>query len=92
MEVELLNEHLLNIIVNNYVKKKPFKVGNYNSISDFNEFRKLNLDENGTLRYFPDKLRSMTHGDYKNAYFIDQVNGDKIFVTVNLERFKKDNN
>jgi hypothetical protein len=55
-------------------------------IKDFRELLKLDLDETGDMQYFINKLRALTHGKYKNAYFIDSETGDKIYVSLNLER------
>ena len=84
LEVKLFEENFDSIIEGNYYAKKMSAKGNYNSISDFKELCKLDLNDNGSLRKHIDLLRSLTHGDYKNAYFIDDY-GNKIIVSLNLE-------
>lgn len=84
LEVKLFEDNFFDIIDDKYVAKKMATEGNYNGISDFKELCKLDLNSHGTLKEHIDLLRSLTHGDYKNAYFIDNE-GNKIMVSLNLE-------
>jgi hypothetical protein len=42
------------------------------------------LNQVGTFGEFIDRLRALTHGDFRNAYFIDS-SGVKVFVRISLE-------
>lgn len=85
-ELELLQQHLLSILNNNYHTKIAAE-GNVNLKSDFDELCKLNLNSTGTLQEHINLLRALTHKPYSNGWFLDE-NGDKIFVSVD---FKKSN-
>jgi methionyl-tRNA formyltransferase len=85
-ELNLLRKNLLDILNGTYSTFHPKNDGNLNMIKDFRELLKLDLDETGDMQYFINKLRALTHGKYKNAYFIDSETGDKIYVSLNLER------
>lgn len=58
---------------------------NYNSMNDFKNLCKINLDKILTMQEAIDYLRALSHKPYKNAYFIDK-NGDKIFVSLKLQK------
>lgn len=83
-EKDLIRENLVALVNGNYDARKPNAEGNYNSIFDFKDLCKLNMNAKGTLREHIDLLRALTHGKYKNAYFIDE-NNNKVYVTINLE-------
>ena len=86
-EKELINEHLLNLVNENYECDKLENDGNYNGIKDFTNLTSLDLESNGTLAEHIDLLRALTHGGFNNAYFIDDK-GKKIFVRLSLEKDK----
>lgn len=83
LEMKLFEESFDLIIDGTYSAKEMATKGNYNGIEDFKRLCKLDLNNHGSLREHIDLLRSLTHGDYKNAYFID-VAGNKVFVGLNL--------
>ena len=85
-EKELLEEWFLKIIKGDYTTFLPTEEGNLNYKKDYYNFQKLDLDQVCSTREVIDKLRSLTHPPYKNAYFIDDKTGDKIYISVNLER------
>lgn len=82
-EKELLSNYLLDLINERYLCKSIECEGNYNGIRDFNKLTQLDLSSNGTLAEHIDLLRSLTHGDYNNAYFFDEK-GNRVFVKVKL--------
>lgn len=84
-EMDLLNDHFADLIFANYQQKQPVEKGNYNGISDFSALCNLNLDQVGTMREHIDILRALSHGDFKNAYFISSE-GKKVFVRLNIEQ------
>jgi methionyl-tRNA formyltransferase len=83
-EVELMNEFIEDIINGTYHATPMQSEGNYNSKEDFKKLCELDLDESMTVRDVIDKLRALTHGDYKNAYFIDD-NSNKVYVSIELK-------
>ncbi len=85
-EVELLKENLENILSNNYSTFLPKEEGKVNLKKDFNALCKIDLNKRVTMKWALDYLRALTHGDYKNAYFIDEHTGSKVFVTLRLEK------
>jgi len=84
-EIELLDKNLDQILAGTYKTIKPEEAGNLFLKSDFNALRKIDPDEKMSFREFVNKLRALTHGSFKNAYFIDPATGKKIFVSINLK-------
>lgn len=82
-EIDLLRNHINRILTNNYSTILPEIEGELYLKKDFNELCHLNLDERLTLRETINKLRALTHGNYKNAFFRDEL-GRKIYVSINL--------
>ena len=81
-EIELLREHLSDLIDGNYKSVKAEREGNINYMSDFRKLCELDMDSIGSLRDHINLLRATTYDGYKNAYFMD--NGEKIYVSINL--------
>lgn len=84
-EVELLEMHLDSIIEGDYVSKPMAEKGNLNVKSDFNNLCELDLAKTQTIGETIDLLRALTHGDYKNAWFVDDRTREKIYVSIELE-------
>lgn len=82
-EIELLNNFLLPILKNEYEKKEVSTGGNLNLKKDFNKLCQVDLGNVDTFENHINKLRALTHGDFKNAYFIDSE-GRKIFISLNI--------
>lgn len=83
-ELELLELHLESIINGTYQLIEPEDEGNLYLKKDFNELLHLDLEEISSVGNTIDKLRALTHENYKNAYFIDALSGKKIYVTIQL--------
>lgn len=83
-EIELLQENIASIMSLSYTTILPEIEGKLYLKKDFNELCNLDLDENLTMKDAINKLRALTHGEYKNAYFFDS-NGKKVFLSINLE-------
>ena len=81
IEKELVLEHFPSIMEGTYQAIPPVNEGNINYKKDFEQLKFLDLNEVGTFRDFLNRLRALSHNDYRNAYFIDQ-SGSKIFVRV----------
>jgi methionyl-tRNA formyltransferase len=88
-EIELLEEFLPTILSNTYKTFLPEVEGNVNLKKDFNALCELNLNEQVTMGEAINRLRALTHGEYKNAWFAHPETGEKIYVSINLERIKK---
>lgn len=84
-EVELLKENLPAIIAGNYKTKLAVEEGNVNLKKDFNALCTIDLEKQVTMNEAIDYLRAMTHGNYKNAYFIDKKTRRKIFISIDLK-------
>lgn len=83
LERELVLEHFEAIRDRKYVPTVPAE-GNVNYRRDFDKLKELDLSQSGTFASFIDRLRAMTHGTFRNAYFRD-ASGRKVFVRIELE-------
>lgn len=86
VELELINKNIRNIIENNYKIIKPENDGNIFLKSDFNSICKLDLKKVQSIEETINLLRALSHGDHKNAYYIDKVTNKKVFVCIELKK------
>lgn len=84
-EIEIFKKVFPDIIKGNIKPESPEIEGNVNYKSDFNNLCELDMGRTGTLKEHIDLLRSLSHGEYDNAYFIND-SGDKIYVKINLKK------
>lgn len=84
-EISLLSEHLECILELNYATTIR-EEGNLNLKKDFDNLCKIDLDDKDTFKNHINKLRALTHGNYANAYFIDDC-GDKVFLKLELKKY-----
>lgn len=82
-ELELIKQHFKNIIEGEYTVMVA-EEGNLNLKKDFDALCNLDISQHGTLEEHINLLRALTHGTYKNAYFIDK-DGNKVYVNIVLE-------
>ena len=82
-EIYLLKQHIRSIVNGDFGYSELPTIGNYNSAADFKRLCHLDLGAVGTLREHIDLMRALSHGDFMNAYFIDEC-GQKIFVKIQL--------
>lgn len=68
----------------------PAESGNLNYKKDYYALQELNLKEKITTGDLINRLRALTHAPYQNAYYIDEKTGDKIYVSVEVKRVKKE--
>lgn len=87
-EKELMDSSLESIVNNGYSLLSPDSSGNYNSIGDFQRLCRLDLEAEGTLQEHLDRLRALSHGDYRNAYF--EYDGRMTYVALQLSRVGDD--
>ena len=85
-ELRLMKANLRAILDHSYSTTNPEVEGNLNMIKDYRALLELDPNENLTMGEAINRLRALTHGDYRNAYFIDPTTGDKIYVTIDLHR------
>jgi len=85
LEVQMLDECIENLLLGNYPLQPPEMEGNYNRIEDYKKLCQIDLNEKVTFREAIDRLRALTHGDYRNAYFIDEK-GNKVWIKIALEK------
>jgi len=83
-EIDLLSTHLKLILSGEY-QAKFVGDGNLNLKKDFDALCQVDLGSVGTFKEHINKLRALTHGDYLNAYYIDDA-GDKIYMKLDLIR------
>jgi methionyl-tRNA formyltransferase len=84
IERGLVLEHFAAIRDGSYRAETMATEGNLNLKKDFERLRQLDLDERGSFGQFLNRLRALTHDEYRNAWFVDS-SGRKIFVRVLLE-------
>jgi methionyl-tRNA formyltransferase len=84
-EMKLLQDNIVPILKNRYTTLLPDEEGNLFMKKDFNELCKLDLDETSTFKNFLNRLRALTHGTFRNAFYIDAETGKKVYVSVELK-------
>lgn len=82
-ELEMIDKYIMAIIDNTYTSFKPDFEGNINFKKDYQAICALDMTESMTMAEAINRLRALTHGEYDNAYFIDEK-GRKIYVKVSL--------
>lgn len=84
LEENMIKKNIDKIVKNNYDVERV-SGGSYNSYKDFEKMCKIDLQKKGTFEEFIDRLRALTHGNHKNAYF-EGKNGDKVYIQVRLDK------
>ena len=84
IERELVLEQFIAIRDRTYQAVAPHVEGGVNYKRDFDKLKRIDLRQKGEFGEFINRLRALTHGDFKNAYFIDD-SGMKVFVEISLE-------
>jgi methionyl-tRNA formyltransferase len=82
-EMELIEAHMADIIEGKYQTTKPEHEGNLNLKKDFDALCQIQLTDTDTFQNHLNRLRALTHGNYMNAYYLDE-NGRKVFVKLEL--------
>jgi methionyl-tRNA formyltransferase len=86
-EIELLKFNIESILNNTYQAFLPELKGTLRLKKDFNKLLQIDLDEKLTMGEAINRLRALTHGAYKNAYYFNKI-GDKIYISLNIDREK----
>ncbi|PJE22318.1 MAG: hypothetical protein CK431_17205 [Mycobacterium sp.] len=84
IERELVLEHFAAIRDGSYRAQPMATEGNLHLKKDFERLRQLDLDEQGSFGQFLNRLRALTHDEFRNAWYVDS-SGRKVFVRVVLE-------
>lgn len=84
IERDLVLEHFIAIRDRAYEAVAPQEQGNVNTKKDFEKLKQIDLGQRGTFGEFINRLRALTHDNFRNAYFIDD-SGAKVFVRISLE-------
>jgi methionyl-tRNA formyltransferase len=84
IERQLVHEHFDAIRDGSYRATPMPTEGNLNFKKDFEQLRQLDLKEHGTFGDFLNRLRALTHDEFRNAWFVDEL-GRKVYVRVVLE-------
>lgn len=89
-EYELLEEWFMPMLTGEYKTFSPQEAGNLNFKKDYYALQEIDLDEQLSAKQLIDRLRALTHPPFQNAFYTDPETGDRIYVSVNLTRKKKD--
>lgn len=84
-ELNLLKTHLRGIISGNYSAYQPEEEGNLNFRSNFKLLCQIDLSEKVSFKQAIDRLRALTHSNYKNAFYYDPETGRKVYVSIQLD-------
>ena len=84
-EMDMVEEHLDDILTGNYECHPMKEEGNLNTKYDYEAMREIDLSRQATYGDVIDFLRAMTHEPYDNAFFYDE-HGNKIYVTIKLKK------
>ncbi|NLK82371.1 MAG: dTDP-4-amino-4,6-dideoxyglucose formyltransferase [Bacteroidales bacterium] len=84
-ELELLEKHIISIVEKTYTTITPESEGNVYLKKDFNALLHIDLQKKASYKQVINHLRALTHGEFKNAYFVDSETNKKVFVKVILE-------
>jgi dTDP-4-amino-4,6-dideoxyglucose formyltransferase len=84
-EITLFDSFFDNIIKGKYQRTISEENGNFFSKSDFDKICIIDLQKVGTFKEFYNTLRSLSHDEYWNSYFISEK-GEKIFIKLNIKK------
>jgi len=83
-ELVIFKKNFKNIIKNKYTAFKPEEEGNIFYLSDFKKLTEIKLTDNILTADLINKLRALSHGDFKNAYFHEPVTNKRVFIKLEL--------
>ncbi|MCB0517993.1 MAG: dTDP-4-amino-4,6-dideoxyglucose formyltransferase [Lewinellaceae bacterium] len=82
-EMELIEAYMPAIIEGKYTTQKPDQEGNLNLKKDYDALCQIQLTDTDTFQNHLNRLRALTHGQYMNAYFLDDT-GRKVYLKLEL--------
>lgn len=83
-ELRLFSQNFNKLLDNSYEVIKPETAGNMFSKKDFYDLCEIDLNQIVSFKDAINRLRSLTHGDYFNAHFVDHKSGKKVFLKLSL--------
>lgn len=83
-EIALIKKNLKKIITGMYRAISMPAGGTIHYQHDFHRLRQISLSQRGTFGEHINLLRALSHGDYKNAYFIDPTTKKKVYLKLDL--------
>jgi len=86
-EMTLVRKNIQSIISGEFVTQNPGDGGAYHSRRDFDSLCHLDLDQKMTMREAINRLRALSHGAYKNAWF--ESPAGRVYVSVSFSREQK---
>lgn len=86
LEIALLKRHLPAILEGAYKAFPPEEEGSVKLKKDFEALREIDLNEIVTFREAINRLRALSHPPFKNGYFIDPASGERVWISVDLEK------
>ena len=84
VEKKLISKYIYEIVTDSYKTFKPSGDGNYNGIKDYQSICQLNLNDIDSLENHINLLRSTTHENFRNAFFVAK-DGKKYFIRILIE-------
>lgn len=84
-EIDLLRDHLINILNDNYIPYPPEVECDLKLKKDFTELCKIDFEKVGTFKEFYNYLRAMSHNDFKNSFFIDENSNKKVYLKLLID-------
>ena len=84
LERELVLKHFDAIRDKTYNTFVQHDEGNLNYKKDFDKLKQIDLKQKSTFGEFINRLRALTHDNFKNAYFIDD-SGTRVYIRIYLE-------
>ena len=85
-EIDLIKKWMPQLISGNYKTYKPENEGNLNLKKDFIALCKIDLEQQQSIGETIELLRALSHGDFKNAFFIDEMTGEKIYLRLDVSK------
>ena len=83
-ELNLIKRCLPDLVRGTYSARPSPHEGKINLRADFDSLRRIDLDQTVTYREAIDRLRALSHGHHRNAYFFTP-SGEKVYIRVSLE-------
>lgn len=84
IERDLVLEYFPRLLKGDYCTQVLEEEGNLNTRRDFESLCRIEPDRMATYQQVLDHLRALTHGEYRNAWFVDEQ-GRRVYVRVVLE-------
>ena len=76
------------MVLHTYKTIIPESKGNFFNKSDFNSLCKIDMNQKGSFKEFYNLLRSLSHDEHKNAFFITE-RGQKVYIKIEVEKREK---